>query len=590
MSATKERLTQLEVTGLLRLAQTHPELEFIFRHALVQDVAYESLLLADRRHLHQQVGETLERLYPDQLEELAPVLGQHFLLAESNKHALKYFILAADVAAAEYANVEAIEHYHQALKLINKDEANNEQLTYLYTQLGRMLELNSQNELALEIYEEMEKVAHRQQNSAMELVALTARSKLYVTFTSVHNPDRGEELSQKAITLARQLDDKMAESKILWNLAILYLYTDRSAAQAIDYCERSLALARELNLREQIAYTLNDLGTAYQGSCHISKSQNALSEANAMWREFENLPMLADNLSSSSLAWLIAGEYQQAIDFSQEARQISESIDNLWGQSYSYNWVGWAYWKLGQPQQAITAMEECIRLGELAGYLPPKAIVTSSLAATLGSLGHAKDGFSLIHQAVKIAKEHLKLFLGYTLAELAKLHLSDNNIIEAKNVIEQAKNDSSLEGAPLFFIYVLLVDIEVTLMQGDYKQTINLANNFLTKLRQFGLQAHIPDALYFQGQAFLALGQKVAAYDCLQEARNVAEATDARWILWQILTVLAQLEDDTTQAEYLHQQAHNIIYYVADHTPLKLRDSFLNLPQVQQVLTKTQNG
>ena len=44
---TQQHLTQLESTGLLRLAQTHPELEYLFRHALVQDAAYESLLLAD---------------------------------------------------------------------------------------------------------------------------------------------------------------------------------------------------------------------------------------------------------------------------------------------------------------------------------------------------------------------------------------------------------------------------------------------------------------------------------------------------------------------------------------------------------------
>jgi predicted ATPase len=57
---TAQHLTHLETTGLLRLAQTHPELEYLFRHALVQDAAYESLLLANRKQLHRQVAETLE--------------------------------------------------------------------------------------------------------------------------------------------------------------------------------------------------------------------------------------------------------------------------------------------------------------------------------------------------------------------------------------------------------------------------------------------------------------------------------------------------------------------------------------------------
>ena len=572
--------------GLLRLAQTHPELEFIFRHALVQDVAYESLLLADRKHLHQQVGKALEQLYPDQVDDLSPVLGQHFLLAGDKSRALKYFILAADIAAAEYANVEAIEHYRQALKLIDQQQTNSKHLTYLYTQLGRMLELNSQNELALQTYKEMAELAHERHDPAMELVALTARSTLYVTFTSVHNPDRGEELSKMAITLARQLNDKEAESKILWNLAILYVYTDRSAAQAIDYSERSLALARQLNLHEQIAYTLNDLGTAYFEGCYIAQAQEALNEANTMWREFNNLPMLADNLSASSLVWFAAGAYQEAIARSQEARQISESIDNLWGQAFSQNWVGWSYWEIGQPDQAITAMEDSIRLGELAGYLPPKAIVRASLAIVLGKLGDIEAGFKLIHEAVTVAQKQLLLFQGYTLAELAELHLLNGNLAEAEAAIQQAKKGSASEGLPIFFKYVILTDIELALKQKAYKRAVSMATNLLADLRQFEVQVYIPRALYLQGQAFLALDQTQVAYNCLQEARVEAETIGSQWILWQILAMLSQIETDPTESKRLRQQAQKIINDIADHTPLGLRESFLNLPQVQQVLDK----
>ncbi len=58
------QLTTLEFAGLIRLAQVQPELEYVFRHALVQEAAYASLLRQDRRDLHRAVGETLERLYP----------------------------------------------------------------------------------------------------------------------------------------------------------------------------------------------------------------------------------------------------------------------------------------------------------------------------------------------------------------------------------------------------------------------------------------------------------------------------------------------------------------------------------------------
>ncbi len=55
----RTRLSALEASGLIRLAQVEPEIEYLFRHALVQDAAYASLLKADRRILHRTVGEAL---------------------------------------------------------------------------------------------------------------------------------------------------------------------------------------------------------------------------------------------------------------------------------------------------------------------------------------------------------------------------------------------------------------------------------------------------------------------------------------------------------------------------------------------------
>ncbi len=78
MTGVTQHLTRLETAGLIRLAQIQPELEYLFRHALIRDAAYQSLLKADRKPLHRVVAEALERLYPDRLDELAPLLGQHY--------------------------------------------------------------------------------------------------------------------------------------------------------------------------------------------------------------------------------------------------------------------------------------------------------------------------------------------------------------------------------------------------------------------------------------------------------------------------------------------------------------------------------
>jgi predicted ATPase len=89
---TDIQLDTLEAKGLIKLATVRPDLEYLFRHALVQDAAYGSLLKQERRELHGKVGEALEQLYPDRRDELAPVLAMHFEQAGDNDKAINYLI------------------------------------------------------------------------------------------------------------------------------------------------------------------------------------------------------------------------------------------------------------------------------------------------------------------------------------------------------------------------------------------------------------------------------------------------------------------------------------------------------------------
>jgi len=84
----------LEGAGLIAMAASVPELEYLFRHALIQDAAYESLLKQERRSLHIEVAEALLELYPDHREDMAPVLAHHFERAEDQPRAVEYLALA----------------------------------------------------------------------------------------------------------------------------------------------------------------------------------------------------------------------------------------------------------------------------------------------------------------------------------------------------------------------------------------------------------------------------------------------------------------------------------------------------------------
>ena len=112
------QLDTLEAKGLIRLATYRPELEYLFRHWLVQDAAYGSLLKQERKELHRQVGEALEVLYPDRREELAGMLAIHFEQAGETVKAIEYLVTAGTYGLERSAIQEAFASFDRAAGLL----------------------------------------------------------------------------------------------------------------------------------------------------------------------------------------------------------------------------------------------------------------------------------------------------------------------------------------------------------------------------------------------------------------------------------------------------------------------------------------
>jgi predicted ATPase len=126
-----ERISGLtgELQGLLRelkaLEIVHeqgllPEPAYVFKYAVIQDVAYQSLLVQRRKELHRAVGSAIEELYPDRLADHYEELAHHFAQGEAWQKAMDYSSLAGDRAAHAFANAEAKGHYARALDAAGK--------------------------------------------------------------------------------------------------------------------------------------------------------------------------------------------------------------------------------------------------------------------------------------------------------------------------------------------------------------------------------------------------------------------------------------------------------------------------------------
>jgi class 3 adenylate cyclase/tetratricopeptide (TPR) repeat protein len=114
--ALRRSLAHLQTTEFLYEARLFPELEYTFKHALLHDVAYMSLLERQRRIYHAAVGRSLELLYAGRNAEVVELLAYHFGRSTEDEDAVDYAILAADKAQQRWANTETLAHLGMACK------------------------------------------------------------------------------------------------------------------------------------------------------------------------------------------------------------------------------------------------------------------------------------------------------------------------------------------------------------------------------------------------------------------------------------------------------------------------------------------
>ena len=133
------------------LVRAHGLAEYVFKHAITRDVAYESLLIARRRELHRRIAETMESVYADQLDELSPALAHHLVAGEAHAKALRYLTRAAERARETYANAEAIAFYRTAIgqaealqRTAERPEIWREKAAELQESLGRLASMIGQ--------------------------------------------------------------------------------------------------------------------------------------------------------------------------------------------------------------------------------------------------------------------------------------------------------------------------------------------------------------------------------------------------------------------------------------------------------------
>src|SRR5439155_14048956 len=116
----RDQLRELQRVDLVREGRRWPEPEYRFKHALIQETAYRTILGDRRRALHRRAAEWLEGHRTGNEEDLDGLLAHHWLAASDEDKAIRYLTMAGDRARQEYALDESIGHYRALLPLLER--------------------------------------------------------------------------------------------------------------------------------------------------------------------------------------------------------------------------------------------------------------------------------------------------------------------------------------------------------------------------------------------------------------------------------------------------------------------------------------
>jgi class 3 adenylate cyclase/tetratricopeptide (TPR) repeat protein len=354
-----ETLARLE---LIHEKRFFPELEYVFKHAVIQDVAYQSLLLQRRRDLHTAIGSAIEELYADGLDEQAAILAYHYARSHRPDRAVGYALLAGDRAARLFANAEATTYYEQGLRL------------------ARGLEPSAE--------------AHRAEIDAV--------LKLAAVGVTRQDLERDRTNLESAGRLARELGDEVRLAKILyWLGRIHYVIVDPHTA--FVHARQSLEIAERLGDDDLVAPTVNLMGRIHYQRSEFVEAARMLERGVAQIRRLGNKNEESTAAGFTGLVLCMLGEFDRAAAYADEGIRLATEIRNPFAEAANRNYRGTVCDQRGEWDRAIEHYERGARIATDAGDLFRLYIIKWWEGRARSMMGDAAGGRTLLEESLALS-------------------------------------------------------------------------------------------------------------------------------------------------------------------------------------------
>jgi class 3 adenylate cyclase/predicted ATPase len=506
--ALRTHLQQLVESELvIQIGQPRDE-TYRFKHALIRDEAYQSLVRSSRREYHARVGEALERCFPEETATRPELAAHHFLEAGNSEKGVHYLAVAARSSVGSSANVEAVHHADRALEELAHWPASS---TRRELELG-LCTLRGAALIAIRGYasEEVQRTFAR----ARELVSAVGKSPqlapvlhgLWLFHMVRGDREATRKLADQLMALAENSEDATARLFAL-TVAGIQGFFEGQFQSAFDDIERAFALY-EPELHSELAVT-NSLGTA------------GVARANA-----------------ATCLWFL-GHPERA------RRLVREVIAAARAEGHPFTFAGvsvmgaMVFHLCRDPASARPLEEEALRVATEQGFPLWIGGALCGLGTTLAELGDFDGGMEQIREGLALFRATgAQTNTAFVLGGVAALCLAEGRLEEAESAVDEALILVERNLETFYAPELWRLKGEVTLARADERSAEALFRHALALARaghahSLELRAASSLARLAERRAEIPRGLEVlaSAYELFSEGLDTPDLQDAQALL-----------------------------------------------------------
>ena len=310
-----------------------PQATYTFKHALIQDAAYNSLLQRQQRVWHGAVGTALEAMHAERLAEHGEELAYHFRLAEAWRKAFDYSLLAGDRAVRAKANAEARAHYERAQEAAERmaPPPDPQTVARAHAKYAYVLMVLADYEAAVTAYQKALALMQQAEDKMAEAELLVGLSRVDANAHYL-GVEPAVATIEQALNLARQLGDRSLQAVCLAPRVRIRTRGYGQLVEATPDAEEALRLARDIEEPALLAASLIALGrTLHWRAASLERSLACLHEGAELARQTHAGCAFGEAAFSLGNAYTGAGAYEKALEWYRQLNDYaSHAGDKCW--------------------------------------------------------------------------------------------------------------------------------------------------------------------------------------------------------------------------------------------------------------------